>query len=398
MNVKKKALNLVLVSIASIISFPLIIILTPLKYLFKIQFVRVKNSRMGPLAGTEIFFRQLKMGKIKNETKYIGIANTKIANQQFFKMLQRQMKIISFPQPKLIRIIFLKLATNPRLNKWGLLKELKYIGHEYEELNEVSNCIQFTEEEEKLGQKLLKEMKIPLNTKFICFYARDKAYLDNLLKKRDHRHDFRNSDINQFLKSVEFITQKGEYAFRMGAKVEKEICTSNEKIIDYASRYRSDFLDIYLSSHCKMFLANSSGLIVVPHVFNIPVASVNVIPLPFGIPPGKNDLFIPKKIWSIKKNRLLSFREMIYSHELEYWQTNEFRKEDNLIPIENTSEEILDLTKEMYERLEGTWITTHENEVMQLKFKSLFELNSNYAHFPSRIGTKFLIENKYLLD
>ena len=59
--------------------------------------------------------------------------------------------------------------------------------------------------------------------------------------------------------------------------------------------------------------------------------------------------------------------------------------------VENTSKEIFDITKEMNERLDGTWKIKEVDEVLQKKFRSLFPLD-----FPARIGAKFLKENKHL--
>ncbi len=66
--------------------------------------------------------------------------------------------------------------------------------------------------------------------------------------------------------------------------------------------------------------------------------------------------------------------------------------------IKNTPEEICDVVTEMDERLNGTWETTEQDEELQRKLWSLFKPNEYNLVFRCRVGTKFLQQNKDLLD
>jgi putative glycosyltransferase (TIGR04372 family) len=91
----------------------------------------------------------------------------------------------------------------------------------------------------------------------------------------------------------------------------------------------------------------------------------------------------------------MSFSEII---NLEFGgnDTNEIFASLNLELIENTSEEILDVTVEMVERLNGTWKTTEEDEELQERFWALF--GPDKLKSPDlRIGTEYLRQNKDLL-
>lgn len=383
--------------IINITLLPAAVVLAVLRYVCRIRLVRVRSSRIGPMAGTDLFLRRQKLGMIPSKGIFnVGLANTKTANTQFFAMLEREMKIVSIPQPRPLRILLKIMACHSLLSRWKLFQELGFEGREYFELNNSSTDLCFLPEEEQQGRELLQ--KISVTSWFICFHARDNAYLDQLLHKRDSRHDFRNSSIENYLPAAQYVTNQGGYALRMGAKVEKKLEIKNSHIIDYATLFRSDFGDVYLLAKCKFCVINTSGLNSIPYVFGVPIASTNVIPITRGPPPGKQDLFIPKKIWSVKEKRHLTFKEMIYSREIERWQLDEFREEDGLIPIENTGPEILDLTTEIDERLNGTWKTTPEDEELQAQFKTLFDSTTHGYGFPSRIGAKFLRENKEMLE
>ena len=70
----------------------------------------------------------------------------------------------------------------------------------------------------------------------------------------------------------------------------------------------------------------------------------------------------------------------------------------NIETIENSAEEILALTKEMNERLDGVWIGNDGDGELQRQFRSLFSSGHRCYGFPSRIGAEFLRQNRELLE
>ena len=72
----------------------------------------------------------------------------------------------------------------------------------------------------------------------------------------------------------------------------------------------------------------------------------------------------------------------------------------NIDLIESTSEEIKAAVIEMVERLEGTWQTTDEDEILQRKFWDLLPAESSTTDFShgseirSRMGADFLRQAK----
>ena len=93
---------------------------------------------------------------------------------------------------------------------------------------------------------------------------------------------------------------------------EKEPLSKNapKNIIDYASKWQSDFMDIYLPAHCKFFLGPPTGLLNVSQIFNIPVAITNCIPINSPSLP-LNGVFIPKLLWYKEDKRFLSYKEIL---------------------------------------------------------------------------------------
>ena len=91
----------------------------------------------------------------------------------------------------------------------------------------------------------------------------------------------------------------------------------------------------------------------------------------------------------------MSFSEII-NLEFGSIDTNEIFAKLNLELIENTPKEIRDVTIEMDERLNGTWVTTEEDEELQKRFWSLFGPDK-LKSLNLRIGTEYLRQNKELL-
>ena len=70
----------------------------------------------------------------------------------------------------------------------------------------------------------------------------------------------------------------------------------------------------------------------------------------------------------------------------------------------NTEEEVYELAKEMNDRIDGTWVEIEEDKVLQEKYQNIMNEWMNLMGFNQNmtikgsIGTKFLRDNKYLLD
>ena len=259
--------------------------------------------------------------------------------------------------------------------------------------------IAFTPEEERLGEESLRALGIPDGTPFICFHARDAAYLNTVFSQKDWSyHGFRDSDIRNYVPAAEKLTQRGYYALRMGSIATQKLPCENPQIIDYAMNgKRTDFLDVYLGAKCRFFLCSDTGISVVPEMFRRPVVYVNWVPL-LRVPSFYvlNGIIIPKKLYLRKEQRFLSFGEIIGSG-IGSASDREFFENLGIELIENTPEEIMLATLEMEERLQGTWEATEEDEELQQRFRELFD-SYGLKNPGVRIGANFLRDNKFLLD
>lgn len=269
------------------------------------------------------------------------------------------------------------------------------------ELNHIPPQLAFSFQEEIRGKQLLKDMGIKEGIPFVCFNVRDKAYLDKMLPTKSpggwSYHNYRDCDIRNYLPAVKYLSSLGIFAIRMGYIVEHALEKGDSRIIDYATHYRTDFGDIYLSAKCKFFLASDGGLSSVPWIFNVPVAYSNAVPAVGMIGWRKPDVFMPKKLWLREKKRFLTFREIL-KLGADKWGHSHLYEQAGIEIIENTPDEILDLVKEMNARLDGTWITTQEDEELQQRYRAIFPPGHECYGFYSRIGTDFLRKNRELLE
>ena len=142
----------------------------------------------------------------------------------------------------------------------------------------------FTKKDFENGHKYLEEMGLKKDDKYVCLLCRDESYVDDLFGRHydldyyrsGDQSKFRNSKIENFRLVSEYLTNLGYYVFRMGQKVSKPFSINNDKFIDYAnSKYKTDFLDIFLSSNCNFFLSTGAGIDTMAAIFNKPIVFVS---------------------------------------------------------------------------------------------------------------------------
>ncbi|MCK5013484.1 MAG: TIGR04372 family glycosyltransferase [Candidatus Omnitrophica bacterium] len=312
----------------------------------------------------------------------------KVVNYQIKKMVERA--IPTYP------LAFWVDKVNKRLPGWE-----KHVVPESNRLNsdldsKIPPHISFTQKEHESGKEELKKLGISDNHPFICFHAREASYLNTHQPEVNwDYHSYRNADICNYIPAAEKLASKGYFAIRMGRHVEGAVKTNNPRIIDYATNHRTDFLDMYLSAHCCFFLAGSDGLAYVPTVFRRPVVWIDYIPLSAVFIPTIEHMFIPKKLWSLKENRMLTFDEILNSEVAKYCTTEAYQKAGIKV-IDNSAEEIIDVAMEMEERLQGTWKETEEDKELQQRFLKIVGNIKECKTF-GLIGAKFLRAHKGLL-
>lgn len=367
------------------------VVLKALKMYKKIIFIPLMHHRAGHLAAnTDLFLRRFRDGYYSFNNIYIGICGQPAANQQLVNIFKRHLRII---ESNIVKDI---VSVKP-IKGSEFLYLLPFNTNEYSEFSGKA-VVHFSDEEKEKGEKFLAQMGISQNDWFVCFYARDSRYLERDISNEQNNygyHEYRNSDINNCLKAAEYIANQGGFAVRVGSVIEKPLpAKRHPRIIDYAADFRSDFMDVFLAANCKFFIGHNSGIILMSQIFNVPTAQVNLIPFSH-VPLASRDIYIPKKMWCRKRKRILTFKEII-KNCMDYDKSEQY-KNAGIAVIENDPDDILDLTIEMNERLDGKFRYSAEDKKLQNNFRALFKPNHRCYGFLSRIGAHFLRKNRELL-
>jgi len=389
----------VLLRIVLLVFLPVVLVEYALQPLVHVRFGHLISKHIGAFAGyTELYFCRRDAGMDDRRTFDIFFHNGSPCNRQLKIMWERKLHVTRLARP----LYFLNryLPGGRRHMVWPPYGERDIHGL----LPRFPAHLSFTPEEERRGQEELRSMGIPEGVPFVCFYSRDTAYYKTATPE-DYtvNQDYRDSSIQNYLSAAEELTARGYYAVRMGAFVNEALTAGNDKIIDYATRYRSDFMDIYLCARCSFFLGDQAGLTQVAVIFRRPMAYVNSIPLEHVPAYGPDNLFIPKRLWLKQEERFLTFRKM-FAIQPDGIRLSDLRQTEQyerlgIVPVENTPEEIAGLAVEMDERINGRWQSTGDDEELQQRFWSLFKAGEGIQGvIASRIGAEFLRRNRELLE
>jgi len=381
-----------------VLLLPLYVLIRIIRPIVLIRFGSLKSYRIGHFAGNiEMYMCERDHGiQPKNVYDIFYIdpkSNGFVCNRQLLKMWKR---IVNVNQIAL----YLNMI-NLRMSNGGehIIKTTDTDKDVFGLMEKTPVHLYFTSGEKLKGKNGLKKVGIEENSPFICLANRDSAYLDSVMPGKDWSyHRMRYTSIQNSILAADWLTSKDYFVVRMGIVVKERMQTNNPMIIDYANQgYRTDLLDIYLGANCTFFLSHCTGIDAVSRVFRRPILYVNNTLMEATLFVNSDSLTINKKLWLIKECRFMTFKEIVDSGASRYSYAHEF-EELGVELIENTSEEILNATIEMYERLKGTWQTTDEDEELQSRFWSVFPENKLQRKKRARIGAKFLRDNRELLN
>lgn len=261
-----------------------------------------------------------------------------------------------------------------------------------------------TENERREGSH--KKDFMGLQGTFVCVFSRDSKYLSVTIPTVNvGYHNYRDSDINKLKASAGYLAERDIATVRMGRYVQGNAEFDN--CIDYANRYYDELMDIILMKDCKFYLGDTCGICALPMALDRPVALKNVIPISLDVwgthPQNAKNLYIFKKYYKKDENRFLSVREMMQIEKKVQYDGRRYAKM-GIEVVENSEEEILDLTVEMNERLDGTWVETAEDVKLQNRYQDLLkqwclrEQLKDTAMLHAKVGTLFLRKNPFLLE
>ncbi len=382
------------------LAFILCLVVRIIKPLLFIRFGSLYCEKIGPFAARpELYLCEKEHGIQPGKTLDIffsGVMFAKCCNYQLLKMWKRLFvsnEVFRYMYRVMIKLPFGKEhiihTTNSSRDLHGLLEK-----------SDVH--LEFLPEEITQAKLELSRMGIGDNDKYVLMINRGPRYLQVILAGHDgdftRYHKHRNYSINNFMPMAEMLTSKGNYVIRVGHLVSDLMETDNPKIIEYdEGGFRTELLDIYLGANCRYLVGSDTGYFAVPGWnFRRPTVCVNYPELEYIEPWMSSWLFIFKKYWLKSEKRFMAVQEIIESGAGRIEHTD---KIENLgiETIQNTPEEVCDVVDEMEKRLDGSWQDNAEDDELQRRFWSHFESSEFHGVFRSRIGAKFLRDNKDLL-
>lgn len=261
--------------------------------------------------------------------------------------------------------------------------------------------ITFSQKENFNGLDFLKNIGMSKNKKFVCVLARDTSYkikFQSHIKKDWSYNDWRNVDIDTYREAIEFLLSKGYFVFRMGKSANKELIINDINFLDYAnSNIRNDFLDLWLMANCEFAISTGSGIDMISYTHDVPVVYANY-DLTQYMPFWSKSICQPKKIYNQKTKKFLTLYEQLDFDYLKYVQNYSLLSKAYKF-TDLTSKEILDLVKEMHERIYHIYDNDQENINLQknfflnLKKYHNYEKYFDYLNNEAFMGSKFLKQN-----
>ena len=388
----KKIIKLVL----GFIFLPVAILIRLLSPLFTIRLGRIIGDRIGHFAFELEMYLCEKDHHLHRRKLDVFFISTTVVNKQLKKMWDRKVLIV----PK---YFILPLYTANKMLPGYKEHLVPLCSHKHNDplglLNNKIPHITFTDEEEKRGLDEIIKLGFAPDKKIICFFARDSAYLDFVSGSRIHEyHDYRDADIQNYNFMASNFANAGYSMVRYGSLVKKKLDTDHPKVFDYASKGRSEFLDIYLIAHSRFFLSTNSGPCALATIFRVPNAFANVAAMLGSLGISRDDdIYIFKKYWLNAENRFMSIHEMLKSGAANFFETHLYTNYGIKL-IENSPAEINDLAIEMELRLSGKWQVTTEEQILQKKYREILVINNVDPSKMPRVCTAFLRNNPFLLN
>ena len=279
----------------------------------------------------------------------------------------------------------------PNMDAWRLKNQKYSLAHELSYKiqkkwmdQKREPIVQFSKSEEEDGKLVINKF-LEKQKWFATLHIRDSGYRyrDNLWLDTS-----RNSDIRNYKKAISYIYKNQGLSIRLGEK--KKNLLKFRGFFDYgSSKYKSEFLDIYLISKSKFNIGTCSGISYLPIIFNKNRNILTNMSIPFFINnPGL--IGVPKFFKSTinKKYQKLSLYNQFNPPLLFYGNKN--LKSYNLTIEENHPEDILLAVKELNENFNNkNWLNSIK------KRRTFVTKKSKNLYCNNRIPLPKMFINKY---
>lgn len=250
---------------------------------------------------------------------------------------------------------------------------------------------------ENKGKELLRNLKIPLDRKIVCFYVRDSMYGQTFFPNLDQDYArYRDSEIQDFVPAMEFLTERGYTVIRMGKVAREAIKSENSNIIDYCFNFhKSDFADFYLSYKSDFAICTDTGMVHFPIFLRKPIGIVNIAGMHGLLHSNLIKYVTFKRYYDQKEKRNLNLSEIINSN-LSSYKDGYLFSEKGITFVDSKPLEILGLVEDMF-YLNTSESLINDLNVHNIKFKKIIK-KSRGIDIDANISKTWLKNNLDFLE
>lgn len=317
------------------------------------------------------YFNELEINKLSKKDKFLKYIFTILINIQF--LFNRTItlfleKFTNFKTSEGFR--FATIGVRYHIETKANFDEIQLPQHTQYEVN-------LSDQANNFCLKKMEEMGINKDDNFVCVHVRDNAYKnDSGRRNQDYNLSMRNSDINNYKQTILYLLDKNYWVIRMGQSAEKKLEISHPKFIDYPfSQFKNHCLDLYLVKNCKFMICTQSGLQSLAMLFEKPVLTTNSIRIFESKSTNEFSRVISKKPFWKKNKKFITLENYL---KLKYMYHHVFHVNNEIDFEENSSDEILEATKEFLESMENK--KNNSVDKNQIFFNE-FVLNSLKKHY-----------------
>ena len=403
-----------------IVYLPQIIFISPMFILiiviffpfFKIRVNKIIGHRIGHFAAnTDIYFTKKNFNK--NKDIDINFLISKPCNKQLLKMWKKKFIIyphfLIYPHYRVLKF----LSKHVPLMKFFLAdnnNERDLDGF----INISKPNLVFSDNEIKEGEIFLNSFNLTLKDKFVCLIIRNENYLrEKFPEKKWNYHSYRNMDFDNFIKTINYLNQKGIMVFNMGDNPGKKINIKNKLFFDYSSsELKSEFLDIFLGAHCYFCLSTDTGFDQIPFIFRRPIAYITD---PIGALKSfnKRSMSIFSHYYSISEKKNFSLKQ-IFNEGISIFNKTSEIEEEGIDLLKPNQDEIENLVKDFIPFIDNNYTFSDEqDEIINKKFFKTFQLEVSkntfimslknrrkitkyHNNFAGSVSPSFLRSNNYI--
>ena len=388
-----------------------LIIFRPFK---EIYFAPLRTDRIGHfIQDTEILIAQINSESTKRKKNILvfWFCSSIISNMYVYSIWNSILRVIAYS--RISSAIYSTAVVVEKICKIKLTFRHKTYDDLYSYVYLLEQCAPvfgMPHEDSEECKNILKSVGIDTSLNWVCILNRDQGYLRHMYPHLDWEfNEYRNSNIETYVSAAEYLAEKKIMIFRMRSHVEKSFSSSNSTmLIDYANcSWRTEKLDIYLTSRCLFMVSSGTGLDAVAVALRKPLLMVNSTQ-PLNLYKSKSQhIIIFKKFLDKKTGNYLSPTQY-YHMGIKYGFTVDnqlhLRSQDlvklEIEVVDNTQEEIREAVEEMYQLITNKNQFNENFSKQQIKFWENFPkigLYLNDSQVNCKVGDKFLANNQWLL-